>query len=564
MANRTFFVALLLLLGLANSVVVHAQEETQGIAIGTFDVSERGSDWFVGDSLDLRGSPRPAIGVVGDYAYKPLVLYDEQGNESAVLIKDQLFAHVGASLVLAERLRLAANLPIALVSNGTSTPYEDTVITVADGVALGDLRVSADLRLFGRYGTPITMAIGAQLYLPTGDPEAFTGDGKVRLLGHLSVAGRIAIFAYSARASLMYRAADEVATDVPTGTTVLFNATAGLSVLKHQLLLGPELWGSTVVVDGGAFEKETTPFEILFGVHYRPRNFRFGIGAGPGLTRGMGTPQVRVVGTIEWAPSFDEDRDGDGIIDDEDACPDVKGVRSPDPKKNGCPRSDRDNDTIFDEEDACPDHPGPRSDDPTKNGCPIPPDRDGDGIIDREDDCPDLPGPASDVEGHNGCPDTDGDTIIDPEDACPTVPGPADPDPTKNGCPKARIEKDQIVITERVEFKTDSAELLGSSDGILSAVLGILREHDELTKVLVEGHTDNVGDAKYNKGLSNRRAASVVKWLVEHGVDRNRLDSAGIGLERPIDSNSTAAGRQRNRRVEFHIVDSKHHPEEEP
>jgi OmpA-OmpF porin, OOP family len=554
MGNRTFFAALFL--GLANASVLLAQEPTQGISVDTFDVSERGSDWFVGDSLDLRGSPRPAIGVVGAYGYKPLVLYDEQGNETAVIIKDQVFTHVGASLVLAERLRLAANLPIALVSNGSSVPYEDTTLSAASGPALGDMRVSADLRLFGRYGTPITMAVGAQLYLPTGDPEAFTGDGKIRLLGHLAVAGRVAIFAYSARASLMYRAQEEVSTDVPTGTTVLFAASAGLSVANHQLVIGPELWGSTVVVDGGAFDKETTPFELLFGVHYRPRNFRFGLGAGPGLTRGLGTPQVRVVGTIEWAPSFDEDRDHDGIIDDLDACPDVKGVPSPDPKKNGCPRTDRDKDGIFDEDDACPDHPGPPNEDPTKNGCPLPPDRDDDGIIDREDDCPDVPGPASDVPGHNGCPDTDGDTIIDPVDACPTVPGPADPDPTKNGCPKARIEKDQIVITERVEFKTDSAELLPSSSGILEAVLTILREHDELTKVLVEGHTDNVGDPAYNKRLSDRRAKSVVSWLVSHGVPKERLDSAGLGLERPIDSNSTAAGRQRNRRVEFHIVES--------
>jgi OOP family OmpA-OmpF porin len=258
---------------------------------------------------------------------------------------------------------------------------------------------------------------------------------------------------------------------------------------------------------------------------------------------------------FEWSPSED-DRDKDGITDDEDACPDVPGVRSSDPKKNGCPLpNDRDGDGFLDNVDACPDVPGVASDDPTKNGCPIPPDRDKDGIPDREDDCPDEPGVRSEVPGRNGCPpDSDGDGIIDPKDACPGIPGPPDPDPTKNGCPKARIEKDQIVITERVEFETDSAKLLESSNGILVAVMNILKEHDELTKVLVEGHTDNVGGAVYNKGLSERRAKSVVKWLVDHGIDRLRLIDAGIGLERPIDTNSTAAGRQRNRRVEFHIV----------
>jgi outer membrane protein OmpA-like peptidoglycan-associated protein len=263
---------------------------------------------------------------------------------------------------------------------------------------------------------------------------------------------------------------------------------------------------------------------------------------------------------FEWCPSVD-DRDHDGIYDQDDACPDVPGVRDPDPKKNGCPPpNDRDGDGIIDSDDACPDIPGVRSDDPSKNGCPIPPDRDKDGIVDHDDDCPDIPGPRSDVPGKNGCPDSDGDGIIDPQDACPNVAGPPDPDPTKNGCPKARIERDQIVITERVEFETDSAKLLDSSTGILIAVLNVLQEHPELTKVLVEGHTDNVGGAVYNKGLSERRAKSVVKWLVEHGIDGTRLLDAGFGLTRPIDTNDTAAGRQRNRRVEFHIVDNEGRP----
>jgi OOP family OmpA-OmpF porin len=561
MSHRTFFVALLFAV-IAPSL---AAAQPRGFAIDRFDVSERGSDWFVGDSLDLRGEVRPALGFVLDYARKPLVLYDDQGKQRAVLIKDQLYAHLGASLVLANRLRLAANLPIALVSNGESVRYLDTTLAAQSGAALGDLRVAADLRLFGTYGGPITMALGAQLYVPTGSRDAFTGDGKVRVTPHLSLAGEADILAYSARVALNYRAQDDVLTGVPTGTEAQFAATAGLYVADHQVLLGPELSGSTVIEHGGAFKKESTPFELLFGAHYRPRNFRLGLGVGPGLSRGLGTPAVRVVGMFEWAPSFDNDRDGDGIDDEHDACPDVPGVADRDPAKNGCPLPpDRDGDGFDDEHDACPDVPGVGSDDPSKNGCPLPTDRDKDGIIDREDDCPDEPGVASNEPGRNGCPvrDSDGDGIMDLQDACPTVPGPADPDPTKNGCPKARIEKNQIVITERVEFETDSAKLLNSSTGILIAVLNVLQEHGELSKVLVEGHTDNVGGATYNKGLSERRARSVVTWLVEHGVPKQRLLDAGFGLERPLDTNDTAEGRQRNRRVEFHILESDGKPVE--
>ena len=533
--------------------------QTKGFSINRFDVSERGSDWFIGDSLDLRGTFRPSLGFVIDYAHKPLVLYSEQGTERATIVRDQLFAHIGASAVIADRVRIAVNFPLALISKGESVRYLDTTLAAESGVAAGDLRFAADLRLFGKYGGPITMALGAQVYAPTGKRTAFTGDGKLRVTPHLLIAGRVSLFAYSLRAGLNYRAQNDVLTGVPTGTEVTFAVTAGLSLLKHQLLLGPELWGSTVVEHGGAFQKETTPFEMLFGAHYRPKDFRLGVGVGPGLTRGLGTPDIRVVGMFEWSPSVEEDRDHDGVLDDEDACPDVKGVRTSDPKTNGCPLpNDRDGDGFPDDVDACPDVPGVASDDPAKNGCPIPPDRDKDGIPDRDDDCPDEPGVRSEVPGRNGCPpDSDGDGIIDPKDACPGIPGPPNADPTKNGCPPARIEKDQIVITERVEFETDSAKLLESSNGILIAVMNILREHTELTKVLVEGHTDNVGGAVYNKGLSERRAKSVVKWLVDHGVEKSRLIDAGIGLERPIDTNSTSAGRQKNRRVEFHIVEGK-------
>ena len=82
-----------------------------------------------------------------------------------------------------------------------------------------------------------------------------------------------------------------------------------------------------------------------------------------------------------------------------------------------------------------------------------------------------------------------------------------------------------------------------------------MREHPEIAHLRVEGHTDNKGNAKLNKDLSNRRAASVVTALVKAGVDKGRFSSIGLGQEKPIDSNTTDAGRANNRRVEFHIED---------
>jgi len=96
-----------------------AQQTTQaGFSLDRFEPSERGSDWFALESLDLRGHMRPAFGVVGDYGYKPLVLYDQDNNERAAIVRHSLIAHVGGSLVLWDRLRLAVSYPFALTQSG--------------------------------------------------------------------------------------------------------------------------------------------------------------------------------------------------------------------------------------------------------------------------------------------------------------------------------------------------------------------------------------------------------------------------------------------------------------
>jgi outer membrane protein OmpA-like peptidoglycan-associated protein len=506
-----------------------AQAQKTGFAIDRFEPSERGSEWFVLDSLDLRGHLRPALGAVLDYGYKPLVVYDGNGHELGPLVEHQLFVHIGGSLVLWERLRIAANLPLSPLVRGDSSLVGTQQYKVNQGVALGDLRLSADVRLFGKYRGPITAALGASVWLPTGTRSAYAGDGKVRAAPHVLVSGELAMFNYALRAGFNYRARDGSFSGAELGSEVTFGAAAGLRMAQGKLLIGPEAYGSTVV-QGGLFRRRGTPVEGLFGAHYLIANqVRVGAGAGAGFTQGFGSPEVRAVASVEWVPQIPEpsDRDHDKILDEVDACPDEPGIASSDPKKNGCPLRDRDRDGILDDDDACPDEAGVPSDDPAKNGCPIR-DRDRDGILDDVDACPDLAGPAND-------------------------------DPEKNGCPPARIERGQIRILEQVQFRTGSAEILPVSDGILTAVLRIFEEHPEISKVSVEGHTDNVGGAKYNKGLSEERVLSVLSWLTSHGVQPIRLTSAGFGLDRPIADNATEEGRAKNRRVEFHIreVDNK-------
>jgi OOP family OmpA-OmpF porin len=581
--------------------VAHAQPAQQlGFGVDRFNPSERGSEWFALDSLDLRGSLRPAAGAVFEWAHNPLIVDDANGNQLGAIVADQVYLHVGASLVLVDRLRLGLDFPIALFENGNDATVGGTTYPAPTRASTGDLRASADVRLLGTYGDAFTAAIGASFFMPTGEPREYTGDGLARGEPHALVAGDIPAgsglsIAYAVRLGFMIRGISQSFAGVPLGHEVDYGVSAGVRLLQRQLLLGPELYGATGITSSDAFFKKfTSPVELLVGGHYTiASDWRVGAGIGPGLSAGYGSPAFRLVASAEWTPGYVPpppsigDRDGDGISDDldmcpdrpgaangseplvngcppdrdkdgvfdsDDACPDTPGVRTNDPKTNGCP-PDKDGDGIPDAQDACPDVPGVKTDDPKTNGCP--PDRDHDGVADNEDACPDTPGVRTNDPKTNGCPppdpDRDKDGIPNEQDACPDVPGEKTDDPKTNGCPKARVENGEIKINEQVKFKFDSSEILSDSDALMGAVQKILTDHPEIGTVRVEGHTDNVGKKAHNQKLSEQRAASVVAWLVKHGIDKKRLHSQGFGADKPIDSNNDEAGRKNNRRVEFHI-----------
>ncbi len=440
--------------------------------------------------------------------------------------------------------------------------------SVEDGaMGIGDPRLAADVRVLGTYGAPFTLAAGLTLHAPVGSRDDFASDGKLRLTPRVQAAGRVGIFVYAGSAAFNLRTQNENIGSVPFGSEVQLGGSAGVLLLDERLLLGPEIWASTVVSDDldGFLERESTPFEAIVGAHYEVTpDWRAGLGIGPGLSRGLGTPQARVLASIEWAPDVapaapapPPDTDGDGVLDTTDACPDQAGPTSTDPASNGCPPPpDSDGDGTVDEVDACPTERGPASSDPARNGCPVPVDSDDDGIPDEGDACPNDAGPESSEPTKRGCPvppDADGDGFPDAEDACPQEPGVKSADPARDGCPQLVINQGEIRLFERIEFDKGTATLRAESDPILQALLKTLTEHPELEAVEVQGHTDDQGAAWFNRRLSQQRAEAVVQWLVERGIAPERLHARGYGAENPVDSNDTDEGRQNNRRVQFVI-----------
>ncbi len=231
------------------------------------------------------------------------------------------------------------------------------------------------------------------------------------------------------------------------------------------------------------------------------------------------------------------DRDGDGVLDADDRCPDVAGLIA----LKGCP--DKDGDGIADIDDKCPDVPGIAK----YQGCPIP-DTDGDGINDEVDKCPTVKG----VARYQGCPvpDTDGDGLNDEEDKCPTRPGPV----SNQGCPviaKEVIDKINFAA-KNVFFATGSYKLLPKSFKSLDAVVALLKA-DETLMIDIDGHTDAQGSDESNQTLSDNRAGAVKNYLTGKGIDASRLKSTGYGETKPVADNKTAAGRAKNRRTEMTV-----------
>ncbi len=270
-----------------------------------------------------------------------------------------------------------------------------------------------------------------------------------------------------------------------------------------------------------------------------------------GIEVGLGAPPPK--------PPPRTDRDKDTVYDDEDACPDVTGRRTTDPKTNGCPRTDRDGDAVYDDEDACPTVPGRRTTDPKTNGCPRT-DRDGDAVYDDEDACPDTPGVRTTDPKTNGCPaaDRDADGIPDVEDACPDVVGVPTNDPKTNGCPPAagsvRVAGDEIELDEVILFGTDSPRVRHESWPIVKKVAELLLANPDIEEVDIEGHADERGTEQHNLMLSRSRAQSVKRLLVKFGVADSRIKTHGYGDKKPRATGRTVQALRKNRRVEFQIT----------
>lgn len=545
---------------------------------------------FTLDRLVIPGAPDDGVALFRPTTQQRTVLYGQIGagyslnplrtssvstdpvtlkqSEHAV-ISSQLAFYGSAGFEILDRVILGVTFPM-YVTWGNNPRYGSGDILggsqanssiISTGGAPGDTRLDARFVIWRSPDRQTSLGGQLSFFAPSGNAVRMAGDDDPSSLWMIAGEHTVKGITLVANTGLHFRPRHGI--NDPAGGSGLGVgnewrwAVGGFVPLKDgKYRVGATIFGQTGIQSGDkiigdtVFTKQNTPIEadVEGRMRFGPADHWWvGASAGTAILRGYGAPDLRVVGMIgTYVPLLDSDA----------PSPERRAERRA--ARRAERMSDRDNDGIPDDIDACPDDPEDHKGGDPSDGCPMPPDRDGDGIPDQYDKCPDQAEDKDGIDDGDGCPedDADSDGIPDAVDACPKEPGQKSSDPKKNGCPTMiRVEGDIVRIMQQVHFATGSATILPESFPMLQEIANLLKANKSIKKMSIEGHTDNRGAADLNKKLSQSRSDSVRTWLIGHGVEGDRLEAHGYGLEKPIEDNSTEAGRAANRRVEFKIVD---------
>lgn len=473
-------------------------------------------------------------------------------------LSGQIIDYLSVGMQLAGRASFNVALPVAVYQFAGQDPASRGV---SDGLdirktTIHDLRLDTRLKLHESNNHKFRLGLGGALWAGTGDQNSFTGDGQTTgwLFGSTEYDfGKLLLAGHIGPHFRPDRSIGGLEGDLYVGSELRFAAGAYVPLRSGRIRLGGEIFGTTGIDKGGGeestfFGKRNTSLEWLaqarFGLGEKQKTWAM-VGAGTRMSAGYGAPDLRVLASIGHYIY---------LTDFEPKSPDKKVKVVPDVNDYAL---DTDKDGYPDDIDKCPTIPEDGKPPEPTDGCPAGSDRDGDGIPDAADACPDKPEDKDGVADEDGCPedDADNDQIPDKDDKCPLEPGPKNKLAEKNGCPGlTRVEEDgSVALLEPIQFETGKAVIKAVSFPILDEVVTLMKARGNL-RIGVYGHTDSKGSDAMNMQLSKDRAASCMRYLVNKGIKGSRLESEGFGETKPIDTNDTAEGRAKNRRVEFKIL----------
>ncbi|MED5372031.1 MAG: MopE-related protein [Myxococcota bacterium] len=456
----------------------------------------------MGTTGDLRASSRlltPSRSLQGDYdvaiiadnAVRPLVEVFPEGR--APVLSNLATSNLVVSGAPMRYLRLEAVLPVHMYGVG---PAQGAF------VALGDARLGAVIPVLPAAGIRPGVALGPSVWLPTGNEDRMVGNPGISAGGVLAVNQELGRFGWNANLGARV-GRFEPERNLQAGAGPLVG-------VGGHVLLNPDVAVGVELVSQGATGFRNWPLEAMATSRV---NLDGGLWATAGLAVGLndapGASTARVVLGVGWQqrpqpaqtvlvhriePEIDPnaDRDGDGIVDIEDLCPDQAETFDGFDDEDGCPELDGDQDGVPFERDACPSEP----------------------IY-----------PEQDPRHSDGCPHL------------------------------AELAGDKIVLTQSIFFREGSAKIMRKSYPVLDEVAEIMLSDAAGDTVLIEGHTNNNGSAEYNYRLSEDRARAVMRYLIDAGVPREQLAAQGYGFDVPLVPHDDPMAQAINRRVEFTLVE---------
>lgn len=420
-------------------------------------------------------------------------------------------AHLRGAYGVTRAIELALQAPVA-----------EVLVSDASTPGLGDVRLAAQLRPLGE--DVLGVALVPFVRFPTGTPgltRSLVSPGASLALGktlgvlHLTGSVGVRLVPIDGWRPTEVGLTHELTWAGGVGVEPGERVHLGVEVLGGQA-------GPTARFTGLAGYRDAyhLPVEVLLGGRLAASD-RVGFVAGGtfAVSKGVATPSWRAFLGVNLRGQVPEPVAAEPVV-----LPEPPTEPPPESPHQGS--ADRDRDGVLDVDDACPLEPEDRDGFLDGDGCPDP-DNDQDTVPDTVDLCPLDAEPLNGIRDDDGCPDD----------------------------LRAVLRDDRIHVLEEVHFATGSAGLTPASEPVLEAILATFEEHPEIRRVRIEGHTDAVGDPEANLRLSTERARAVRTWLLAHGVEAE-LEAEGFGPYSPVAPNDTEAGRERNRRVEIWVLEA--------
>jgi outer membrane protein OmpA-like peptidoglycan-associated protein len=425
------------------------------------------------------------LALFANYARGSVLVVDANGDLRSSFVENRVGFDLMTSLTVIGPFAIGFDLPLFAPQTGDADPS-------AGGI--GDLRIVPKVRFLDDRES-VGLAIAAELRAPTHAGD-FAGGSRIPVVWpKLILDHRFwgTGFRIGVNAGVLIREITTFA-NIEAASEFTYAAAMGYRFGGPDGIaeLGVEFNGG---VGLAATDREEVPLEGTLYFKIDPdEEWQLSGGPGLGLLPGFGVPTFRFFFGVRYAPTS-HDKDGDGIPDEDDKCPDTAEDKDGDQDLDGCPEEDRDEDS--------------------------------DGVPDFDDDCPDQKETINGIDDDDGCPD---------------------------GGPAKVIYRDgKLEILENVVFETGSANIDPQSHSILDQVALTMKANKNVKKVRVEGHTDDTGTHEVNMRLSQQRAESVRRHLIARGVSPQRLSAEGFGPDKPLDDDTTPEARKKNRRVEFHV-----------